>query len=82
MPARPRQSAPPVELSYEQSLQELEQLVQSLESGQLSLDDTLQAYARGSQLLAACRARLSAVEQQVQVLDGGVLQVHAGDRDD
>ena len=81
MPARPRQPAPPAELSYEQSLQELEQLVQNLESGQLSLDDTLQAYARGSQLLAACRARLAAVEQQVQVLDGGELQAY-GDAQD
>ncbi len=60
--------------SYEQAAAELEQLVQQLESGQMSLDDTLKSYARGAQLLAYCRERLQSVEQQVQILDAGELK--------
>jgi len=55
--------------SYEQAVAELEQIVQAMETGQLSLDDTLAAYKRGNLLLNYCRGKLQAVEQQVQVLD-------------
>lgn len=64
--------APPV--SYEAALQELEALTTQMESGQLPLDQLLAGYARGAQLLAYCRAQLDAVEQQIKVLDNGVLK--------
>ncbi len=70
-------TAPTAPPSYEQAVGELERLVQQLESGQMSLDDTLQAYARGAELLRDCRERLQAVEQQVQVLDGAELKPYA-----
>ena len=57
--------------SYEAAVQELEQLVARMESGQLALDDMLGAYQRGAVLLTYCRERLSAVENQVQLLEGG-----------
>lgn len=60
--------------SYETALTELEQLVASMEGGQLPLDELLDAYRRGAELLGFCRARLEAVEQQVQVLEAGQLQ--------
>ncbi|MBN2692793.1 MAG: exodeoxyribonuclease VII small subunit [Burkholderiaceae bacterium] len=60
--------------SYEQALSELEQIVQAMEAGQLSLDDTLASYKRGNLLLQFCRDKLQAVEQQVQVLDGDQLK--------
>lgn len=60
--------------SYETALVELDRLVQALESGQLPLDGLLDGYRRGAELLAYCRSRLDAVEQQVKVLDGGQLQ--------
>ncbi|MGC8508324.1 MAG: exodeoxyribonuclease VII small subunit, partial [Thiomonas sp.] len=60
--------------SYEQALAELEHIVQAMEAGQLSLDDTLAAYKRGNVLLQFCRSKLQAVEQQVQVLDGEQLK--------
>ncbi len=62
---------------YEDAVAELEGLVQRLESGQMSLDETLGAYARGAALLRSCRERLHAVEQQIQVLDGGELKPYA-----
>jgi exodeoxyribonuclease VII small subunit len=60
--------------SYESALQELEQLVAQLESGQMPLDHLLGGYQRGAALLAFCRDRLTAVEEQIKVLDDGVLK--------
>ncbi|MBE2263671.1 MAG: exodeoxyribonuclease VII small subunit [Burkholderiaceae bacterium] len=60
--------------SYEAALQELEQLVSQLEAGQMPLDQLLTGYQRGAQLLTYCRDRLEAVENQIKVLDEGVLK--------
>ncbi len=65
-------SLPPA--SYEQALQELERLVGELESGQMPLDQVLAGYQRGATLLAYCREKLTAVEQQIEVLDNGTLK--------
>ncbi len=65
-------SLPPA--SYEQALQELERLVGELESGQMPLDQVLAGYQRGATLLAYCRDKLTAVEQQIEVLDNGTLK--------
>jgi exodeoxyribonuclease VII small subunit len=64
----------PMPATYEAALEELEGLVQQLESGQLPLDQLLSHYQRGSALLAFCRDRLQAVDQQIQVLDGSTLK--------
>ena len=78
MPKVSPSSAPPVSetlpASYETALQELEQLVGQLESGQMPLDQLLSGYQRGAVLLEFCRARLVAVESQIKVLDDGVLK--------
>ncbi len=60
--------------SYEAALQELEQLVGRLESGELPLAQLLTGYQRGAELLAYCRAQLAAVEDQIKVLDEGLLK--------
>ena len=60
--------------SYETALQELEALVQQMESGQLPLAQLLSGYQRGAELLNYCRAQLDSVEQQIKVLDNGVLK--------
>ncbi|QPF72983.1 exodeoxyribonuclease VII small subunit [Roseateles sp. DAIF2] len=60
--------------SYEQALEELERLVATMEGGQLPLDQLLDSYRRGAELLGFCRERLQAVEQQVKVLEGGELK--------
>lgn len=62
---------PPAAPSYEAALQELEQLVAQLDAGQLPLDQLLSRYQRGAELLAFCRDRLQAVEQQIQVFEAG-----------
>lgn len=62
------------QLSYEQALDELERLVAAMEAGQLPLDQLLDSYRRGAELLALCRDRLQAVEQQVKVLETGEMR--------
>ena len=65
---------PAAPANYEVALQELEQLVARLESGELPLEQLLAQYQRGAELLKFCRDRLEAVEGQVKVLDQGVLK--------
>ena len=60
--------------TYEDALTELERLVAAMEGGQLPLDQLLQSYRRGAELLGFCRSRLEAVEQQVKVLEEGQLK--------
>ena len=60
--------------SYEAALQELEQLVARLESGDLPLAQLLSQYQRGDELLKFCRDQLEAVEGQIKVLDQGLLK--------
>jgi exodeoxyribonuclease VII small subunit len=67
-------AAPSAPASYEAALQELEQLVARLESGDLPLAQLLSQYQRGAELLAFCRDRLEAVEGQVKLLEQGVLK--------
>ncbi len=75
MPKAPAAPTPPPEpATYEAALQELEQLVARIEAGQLPLDQLLAGYRRGAELLQFCRARLQAVQEQIQVLDEGALQ--------
>lgn len=69
--ASPTPAAP---ASYEAALLELEQLVSQLESGQMPLEQLLTGYRRGAELLDFCRDRLQAVENQIKVLDEGVLK--------
>jgi exodeoxyribonuclease VII small subunit len=64
---KPVQPDPPK--SFESALSELETLVQTMESGKLSLEESLSAYQRGMELLKYCQSTLSAAERRVHVLD-------------
>ena len=64
----------PKALSFEAEVAELEQVVADMESGKLSLEDSLAAYQRGAELLNQCRARLDDAQQQVRILEDGVLK--------
>ncbi|MDQ7074807.1 MAG: exodeoxyribonuclease VII small subunit [Gammaproteobacteria bacterium] len=54
--------------NFEQGLQELEQLVERLEQGDLSLDDSMGEFERGIQLARQCQTQLSQSEQKVAIL--------------
>lgn len=64
-------------MTFREASIELEQIVRSLEQGDLELEDALGRYARGVELLRSLRERLATAEQKVQVLmdatDGGVV---------
>lgn len=64
--------------SYELAMAELEHWVSRLESGDLPLEQMLSGYQRGAQLLQFCRDKLQAVQEQVKVLDDGVLKAWKG----
>lgn len=57
------------QLRYEEALKELEKLVSEMESGKLSLEETLAAYQRGAALLKHCQGVLAQVEQQVKFIE-------------
>jgi exodeoxyribonuclease VII small subunit len=61
-------------LNYESAMAELEQIIADMEGGKLSLEHSLAAYKRGAELLTQCRAQLEDAEQQVRVLEDGVLK--------
>jgi exodeoxyribonuclease VII small subunit len=66
------QPRPPNLPATKPALEELEQLVGRIEAGQMPLEQMLQGYQRGRRaLLAFCRHRLDAVENQIKVLDEG-----------
>lgn len=60
--------------SFEAALAELESIVQGMETGKLSLEESLAAYQRGTALLKHCQGALAAAEQKIQVLEADQLQ--------
>ena len=61
-------------VSFESALAELEGIVSKMEGGQLPLKESLASYQRGAFLLAFCQNALKEAQQQVQVLERGVLK--------
>lgn len=56
------------ELTYKEASQELERIIRSLESGDMELEESLESYTRGVELLKSLRNRLSEAEQKVSIL--------------
>lgn len=55
-------------LTYEQAVERLEELVDRIESGEVSLESTVQAYEEGVKLKAHCESLLSRAEQRVEAI--------------
>jgi len=53
---------------FEAALEELEQVVEQLESGDLSLEDSLAAFEKGVGLVKLCNQKLTEVEKKVELL--------------
>ncbi len=69
--------------SLEAALAELEKIVSSMEDGELPLERSLAAYKRGAELLKYCQAALQDAQQQVKVLEDGILRdFKSDDRND
>ena len=56
------------ELTFEESLAELERIVRALDAGQSSLEASLRDYEKGIQLLRHCHATLQNAERRIEVL--------------
>ncbi|MEE2729710.1 exodeoxyribonuclease VII small subunit [Ketobacter sp.] len=55
-------------IDFEQSLQTLEQLVESMEGGDLTLEKSLEAFEQGIKLTKECQQALREAEQKVEIL--------------
>ncbi|MDH5190932.1 MAG: exodeoxyribonuclease VII small subunit [Gammaproteobacteria bacterium] len=53
---------------FEKSMKELEQLVERMEAGEVSLEDSLKDFERGIELTRTCQKALKEAEQKVQIL--------------
>lgn len=60
--------------TFESALAELEQIVSSMEAGQMPLEQSLAAYKRGAELLKYCQGALQDAQQQVKILEDNVLK--------
>ena len=78
--AKPSKSQNPQTL--EAALAELEKIVSGMEEGQLPLEQSLAAYKRGAELLKFCQTALQDAQQQVKILEGGILRDFKSDDGD
>ncbi|MGB3836364.1 exodeoxyribonuclease VII small subunit [Castellaniella sp.] len=77
----PSKAGPALPQDFETALSELESIASRMSDGDLGLDESIALYQRGVALARVCQQRLEAAEQQVQVLQGQLLEPlddHAG----
>ncbi len=55
-------------ISFEKSIQELEEIVSLLEKGDLSLDESLKQFEKGVSLARMCQEKLTQAEQKIEIL--------------
>ena len=55
-------------LDFEKALDQLEQLVEKMEEGELSLEDSLKAFEKGINLTRDCQGALNEAQQKVELL--------------
>jgi len=60
--------------NFETATIELEQIVENMETGQMSLEDALSAYKRGVELLQYCQNTLKDSQQQIKILETDILK--------
>ena len=66
---------------FEDAVSELEQIVAAMETGTLSLEESLARFQRGTELLRHCRGALESAEQRIRVLQDGELRDMPADPD-
>jgi exodeoxyribonuclease VII small subunit len=62
---------PVADMTFEEAMAELEQVVGKLEGSQVALEESIKLYARGEDLKAHCEAKLKAAEEKVEQLTLG-----------
>jgi exodeoxyribonuclease VII small subunit len=72
MPELPSDQAQAIsELSFEAALKRLEEIVRRLESGDASLDESIELYGEGDRLRQQCEARLQAAQARIEKIQIG-----------
>ena len=72
------------EIEFETALKKLESIVQNLENGELSLEQSLKQYEEGVKMADICSRRLSEAQKRVEVLmktSGGKFKTEAFEDD-
>lgn len=64
----PRKQSSPSPVEFEKALQDLEALVERLEQGELTLEESLREFERGISLTRSCQQALRDAEQRVKTL--------------
>ncbi len=59
------------EMSFEDALRALEEVVRRLEGGEVPLDDSISLYERGERLRKHCQARLDAAQARIEKIVAG-----------
>ena len=71
----PKESEKP---NFEAALKELEDLVEQMEKGELSLEESLKAFERGIELTRTCQKALDEAEQRIEILTGNETGLEPG----
>lgn len=58
-------------LTFEQAMQRLDEIVENMEQNKMPLDDMLSAYAEGMGLLSTCRERVESARRRVELIQAG-----------
>jgi len=56
------------EIPFEEAMSELERLVETMEKGELSLEESLESFERGVTLTRICQQALKTAEQKIEIL--------------
>jgi exodeoxyribonuclease VII small subunit len=67
---------------FEDAVNELEQIVAAMETGSLSLEESLARFQRGTELLRHCRGALESAEQRIRILQDSELRNMPADGDE
>ncbi len=55
-------------MNFEQAYARLEEILEKMNSGKVSLDDSLKLYEEADQLIVSCNKKLTEAEQKIEVL--------------
>lgn len=58
----------PIPLSFEAAFARLEEILEKLNTGTISLDDSLKLYEEADQLIVTCNKRLNDAERKIEIL--------------
>ncbi|HUF63316.1 MAG TPA: exodeoxyribonuclease VII small subunit [Verrucomicrobiales bacterium] len=80
--ARPTRKTQEEDLSFEQALARLEELVESLDSDELALEDLVRRYGEGMNLLKHCQGQLENARQRIETIGAEFSEEEAGEEEE